>query len=103
MANDPNLKSGHDPNLKLKKGDSVHKTTKIGIVGNTGKGSARHLHFEFMKSATDRSKTIPTFDYFMYDPDMMPKFMFYAKLKQLQRDMMFILINSILRRIVLGI
>lgn len=46
-------------NLKVKKGDRVDENTIIGIIGNTGRSTARHLHFEVQTTSNSNSRINP--------------------------------------------
>lgn len=45
--------------LKVKVGDSVDENTIIGIIGNTGRSTARHLHFEVQTTSNASSRINP--------------------------------------------
>ena len=50
------LKSG----LPVKKGQQVNENTQIGIIGNSGRSTGRHLHFEVQTSSSSASRINPT-------------------------------------------
>ena len=49
------LKTG----LPVKVGQSVTENTQIGIIGNSGRSTARHLHFEVQTSASSNDRINP--------------------------------------------
>lgn len=56
-------------NLPVSKGQQVSKDTVIGIMGNSGRSSARHLHFEVQtgESSNTRINPEPYLTAFIYD------------------------------------
>lgn len=60
-------------NLPVKKGDKVTKDTVIGIIGNTGRSTARHLHFEVSTglSTATRVNPEPYLTRFIYGSDLL--------------------------------
>ena len=46
-------------NLPVKKGDNVTKDTQIGIIGNSGRSTARHLHFEVSTGLSTATRINP--------------------------------------------
>ena len=70
---------GHLNRIDVYKGKEVHRGEKIGIIGNTGRSTAIHLHFAFTtqnsiytygygSSYSDGSKKIEYKGYIFYDP-----------------------------------
>ena len=53
----------HLNNFSVKKGDKVYRGQEIGGVGNTGRSTAAHLHYEVKKN----NKTIDPRQYYMYN------------------------------------
>lgn len=46
-------------NLPVRKGQKVYADTQIGVIGNTGRSTARHLHFEVQTSASSNDRINP--------------------------------------------
>lgn len=46
-------------NLPVKVGQQVTKDTMVGIIGNSGRSTARHLHFEVSTSASSNNRINP--------------------------------------------
>lgn len=55
--------------LPVKKGQQVTKDTQIGVIGNSGRSTARHLHFEVQTgaSSTTRINPEPYLTAYIYD------------------------------------
>lgn len=46
--------------LMVKKGQAVNENTQLGIIGNSGRSTARHLHFEVQTSSSSANRIDPT-------------------------------------------
>lgn len=46
--------------IMVKKGQSVNENTQLGIIGNSGRSTARHLHFEVQTSSSSADRINPT-------------------------------------------
>ena len=46
--------------IMVKKGQEVNESTQLGIIGNTGRSTARHLHFEVQTSSSSSDRINPT-------------------------------------------
>lgn len=46
--------------LPVKPGQKVDEKTQIGVIGNTGRSTGRHLHFEVQTSSSSASRINPT-------------------------------------------
>lgn len=46
--------------IMVKKGQSVNENTQLGIIGNTGRSTGRHLHFEVQTSSSSADRINPT-------------------------------------------
>jgi peptidoglycan L-alanyl-D-glutamate endopeptidase CwlK len=44
----------------VKKGQAVNENTQLGIIGNSGRSTARHLHFEVQTSSSSANRIDPT-------------------------------------------
>lgn len=46
--------------IMVKKGQEVNESTQLGIIGNSGRSTARHLHFEVQTSSSSADRINPT-------------------------------------------
>ena len=53
----------HLSKINVKKGKRVERTSVIGIMGNTGNTTGKHLHFEIRNSSNKYADTINPADY----------------------------------------
>lgn len=53
----------HLSNVTCREGQKISRTTNIGIMGNTGNSTGKHLHFEIRNSSNKYADTISPADY----------------------------------------
>lgn len=53
----------HLSSVICKEGQKISRTTKIGVMGNTGNSTGKHLHFEIRNSSNKYADTISPADY----------------------------------------
>ena len=53
----------HLSKVTCKVGDKISRTTKIGVMGNTGNSTGKHLHFEIRNSSNQYADTISPASY----------------------------------------
>lgn len=53
----------HLSSVICKEGQKISQTTKIGVMGNTGNSTGKHLHFEIRNSSNKYADTISPADY----------------------------------------
>lgn len=53
----------HLSKVTCKVGDKINRTTKIGVMGNTGNSTGKHLHFEIRNSSNKYADTISPASY----------------------------------------
>ena len=59
----PPIIYAHINNMSVKKGEKVFRGQEIGGVGNTGRSTAAHLHYEVKRN----NKTLDPRQYYMYN------------------------------------